>query len=172
MAVQPPKIRSVPITQDSNLSGFLSDIKKVAEHLLSGSAPPQAPVGLKVTPIAGGNVVQFTRSNATNFRLYAGSTNDRSSARIIDLGSNNQYTDNLGDGGVDQWYWLEALSQTSSTPSDVVGPVKGTSLALGTSATVTPVQQPSYGTVYDTTIGARRPVVFGTDFVPPGKQGS
>lgn len=170
MAIQPPKIRDVPVTADPSLAGFLSDIKKGMDHLLSGSAPPQAPVGLKVTPIAGGNVVQFTRSNATNFRLYASPTNDRGSARIVDLGSNNQYTDNLGDGGVLQYYWLEALSQTSSAPSPVVGPVSATTLPLGTPAVVSPVQQPSYGTVFDTTLGARRPVVFGTDFVAPGKQ--
>ena len=172
MAVNPPKVRAVPLTADPGLSGILSDLKGAVDHLLSRSAPPQSPTGLTVTPIAGGNVVQFIRSNATNFRLYASATNDRSAARIVDLGSNNSYTDSLGQGGVDQWYWVEALSQTSSSPSPVVGPVKGTTLALGTSVPVNPPQQPSYGTVYDTTLGTRRPVVFGTDFVAPGKQGS
>ena len=170
MAVTPPKVRAVPITADPGLSGFLADIKKATDHLLSAAAPPQAPIGLSFIPTSGGIVVQFTRSNATNFRLYASATNDRSAARIIDLGSNNSYSDNLGQGGVDQWYWVEAISQTSATPSPLVGPVKATSLALNTPVTVPPIKQPSYGSVYDTTLGTTRPAIFGTDFISPGKQ--
>jgi fibronectin type 3 domain-containing protein len=170
MAYQAPKIPAVPVVQDSNLASFLSSLKSAVEATTSATAPPQAVTGMKVTPIAGANVVQFVRSNATNFRLYASSTNDRSAASIIDLGSNNSYTDNVGQGGITRYYWVEAISHTSSSPSPLVGPLSATTLALGTSATVTPPSQPSYGTVYDTTIGTNRPIVFGTDFIPPGKQ--
>jgi hypothetical protein len=123
-----------------------------------------------VTPIAGGNIIQFTRSNATNFRLYASPTPDRSHSISVDLGSNNQWTHNLGKGGVSQYYWVEALSHISNLPSKAVGPVQGTSLLLASPSTVTPPSQPSYATVFDTTIGVRRPVIPGTDFVTPGKK--
>jgi hypothetical protein len=42
-------------------------------------------------------------------------------------------------------------------------------LALGTPATVTPVVA-SYGTVFDTTLNATRPIIFATDQIVPGKQ--
>jgi hypothetical protein len=170
MAVQVPKIRAVPVTQDPSLSGFLNDLKKAVEAVSSASAPPQPVSSLSATPVSGGVVVQFTRSNATNFRLYASNTNDRSKATIVDLGSNNSYTDDVGSGGVDRFYWVEAISPTSSSPSPIAGPVSATTLALGTPATVTPPLQPSYGTVYDATLGHSRPVVYGTDFITPGKQ--
>lgn len=172
MPVQAPKIRAVPVLQDPNAAGILSDLKNAAEYLLSASAPPQPISSLTATPIAGGVVVQFTRSNATNFRVYASSTKDRSAATIIDLGSNNSWTDNQGAGGITRYYWVEALTNTSASPSPIVGPVSATTLALGTSATVKPPAEPSYGTVYDTTIGTTRPIIFGSDFIQPGKQGS
>jgi hypothetical protein len=148
----------------------MSDVKQAIDYLLSASAPPQPPTNLSVTPIAGANVIQFSRSNATNFRVYASPTLDRSKATVTDLGTNNSFTHALGAGGVDQYYWLEAISSSSSTPSSLVGPVKGTTLALGASATVTPPLSPSYATVYDTTLGIRRPVVYPDDRVTPGKQ--
>jgi len=171
MAVQPPKIGAVPVTQDPSLAAFLNDLKKAVEHLTSATPPPQPVTNLKATAIAGGIVVSFTRSNATNFRLYASDTNNRGAASIIDLGNNNQHTDTLGKGGVQRYYWVEAISQTSQQPSTVAGPVNATSLALGTAATVTPPAQPSYGTVFDSTTGGRRPIIFGTDYITPGKQG-
>lgn len=163
------KVRAVPVGVDPAVSGILSDLKIVAEHLLSQSPPPQPVTGLTATPIAGGAVVQFTRSNATDFRVYCGNTRDSSKAEIVDIGNNNKYTDTVGDGGVTRYYWVQAYASTNQAPSAKVGPVSATTLPLGTAATVTPVQDPSYGTVYDTTIGTTRPVVFGTDFIPPGK---
>lgn len=166
---QPVKIRSVPITQDPSVQGILSDLKSAVENMQSGSAPPLPPTNFSLTPVSGGISVQFTRSNATNFRLYSSETADRSKAQIVDLGSNNQYTDNLGEGGVQRYYWIEAISPTSNQPSQLVGPHTATSLALGTPASVIPPNQPSYGSVFDTTLGRQRPLVYGTDFVPQGK---
>lgn len=164
----PIKIRSVPITQDPSLQGILTDLKQAVEQMSSATAPPLPPTNFQATPVSGGVNLTFTRSNATNFRLYAGPTPNRASASIIDLGSNNSYTHNLGGGGVQRYYWIEAISPTSNTPSNVVGPVAATSLPLGTAAPIlTPPQ--SYRTVYDATLGRTRPAVFGTDFLPQQK---
>lgn len=167
-SVTQTKIRDVPIVQDPGLRNFLSDMKRAVEEIQPTSVPPQAPTGLKVTPIAGGNVVQFTRSNATNFRLYHSTTSDRGAAVIVDLGSNNSYTDSVGDGGIQKWYWVEAVN--SQSVSAIVGPSTGTTLALGTPATVTPVSAPSYQTVYDTTLNRNRPVVYAVDRINAPKQ--
>lgn len=165
----PPKVRSVPITQDPNLQGFLNDVKLAIDHAQSATAPPLPPTNFTATPIAGGVAIGFTRSNATNFRLYSGPTPNRSDATLTDLGSNNQYTDSQGQGGVLRYYWIEAISPTNSSPSQVVGPISATTLALGTPATVVPPPQPSYQTVFDATLGRTRPVVYGTDFLPQQK---
>lgn len=168
---QIPKIRATPVTSDPALAGWMDDVAKAIGAMASATPPPQPISNLQATPVAGGVVVGFTRSNATNFRLYSSSTNSRIGAQITDLGSNNQWTDNLGKGGVARWYWVEALSPTSGQPSSIVGPVHATSLALGTPATVTPPAQPSYATVHNATTGQNQPAVYATDFIPAGKKG-
>lgn len=167
------KIRPVPSTQDPALQGILTDIKSAIEHLYSASPAPQPVSGLSATPIAGGVVLQFTRSNGINFRVYYGSTPNRASASIADLGSNNTFTDTVGSGGVKRYYWVEAHSPSAPSPSPIIGPVSATTLALGSPAIVTPTAVPSYQTVFDTTQNRRRPVIYGDgEFPTPPKEGA
>lgn len=169
---QQVKIRAVPVTGNPALDGFLSDVHQLLSQTSSAVPSPQPITNLKVTPLAGSILIQFTRSNAQNFRLYMGSSPDRTQASIVDLGVNNQYTDSLGKGGVQRWYWVQAITPNSLSPSSTSGPVTATSLALGTNATVVqqqPVTQ-SYMLIFDATIHAYRPAVPGVDYVTAGKQ--
>lgn len=169
---QPANLRSVPITGHPGLDGYLSDLDQIVRPQLSAVPAPQPVTNLKVTPLAGAVLVQFTRSNATNFRLYMGSSPDQSKASIVDLGTNNQYSDNVGQGGVKRYYWVQAITPNALSPSSTTGPVSATSLALGTSAPVTnqaPAEQ-SFMLVFDATIHAYRPAIPGQDYVSAGKQ--
>ena len=168
----PVKIRSVPTTQDPGVNGILSDLKIAVESLYSAIPNPQPPTNLTATPIAGGVVLQFTRSNGVNFRVYYGSSSDRSKASFSDLGSNNSFTDTVGSGGVLRYYWVEAHSPASSRPSPIAGPVSATTLALGTSATVAPPPTQSYRNTFDAVLHRTRPVTFADDFTTPTKEGS
>lgn len=169
----PIKLRAVPVTGHAGLDGFLSDVSQILQNASASAVPaPQPVTNLKVTPLAGAILVQFSRSNAQNFRLYMGSSPDRTKASIVDLGTNNQYRDDVGKGGVQRWYWVQALTPNALSPSSVSGPVSATSLALGTNATVReqpPIDQ-SYMLIFDATIHAYRPAVQGVDFVTPGRQ--
>lgn len=156
-------IPAVPVVQDTTLASWMQAIHDVVKGLQQTVTPPQVPTGITVTPIGGGNVIQFTRSNATNVRLYHSTSADRSRAVIVDLGSNNGWTDTVGEGGVKKWYWLESVNSTSI--SALAGPFIGTTLALGTPATISPTAAPSYRQVFDTTLNRLRPVVYDTDRV-------
>jgi hypothetical protein len=164
------KIPSVPVVADSGLQNFLTAIKQSVEQSNSVVPTPQAVSGLTATPIAGGIVVQFVRSNAANFRLFYNTTANQKSASIVDLGSNNRYTDNVGQGGETRYYWVQAQNANAASDSLIVGPVSATSLALTATASVPKPTQQSYAMVFDTTINGYRPAIYGTDYVTPGKQ--
>lgn len=162
------KIREVPLVEHAGLRDFLSDLKLVVEGLQTNAAPPPPPTNFKVTPVAGGNVVAFTRSAATNFRIYYGSSPQRGQAQFIDIGSNNQWTDTVGQGGITRYYWVEAINSTSV--SQLVGPLSGTTLALTVPATVTPPPAQSFQQVFDTTLNRNRPVVYPIDRIASPRQ--
>lgn len=164
MAQQTIRIRSVPPLKDPGAHGIISDLKAAVESLQSTLVPPQTPTDLKVFPIPGGNQVQFARTNATNFRIYHSTTSNRADATFVDIGTSNTYNDQVGAGGVNKWYWVEALSSNQVSP--LVGPVQSVTLALGTSAPALPVA-PIGQQVFDTTIGRVRPTVFNQDHATP-----
>lgn len=153
---------ALPQIADPQLQQWAQGIHDVVSGLQAATLAPNAPSDLRVTPIAGGNVVQFTRSNAQSYTLYAGSSPDQSTATQVTLGTSNTYTENLGTPGTLRYYWVVGLSQ-SGTPSTLLGPKSGTTLALGTPAAPLPTVAASYAQVYDTTIGRNRPVIATTD---------
>lgn len=153
---------ALPQVSDPQLQQWIEGLHEVVGNLQAATVAPNPPSSLTVTPVAGGNVIQFTRSNAQSYALYAGDTSDRSKAVQVDLRSSNSYTDTLGVGGSLRYYWVVGLAQ-SGQPSAILGPKTGTTLALGTPASPLPVVPPSYAQVYDTTLGRNRPVVSITD---------
>ena len=170
---QPTKLGSAPVTGHVGLDNFLRDVRDILTQQVSAVPAPQPVTNLSATPTAGAVIVRFTRSNAQNFRLYYGSSPDRTQASFVDLGSNSQWTDSVGKGGVKRWYWVQAITPNALSPSSVTGPITATSLALGTNATVPdqPTAEQSSVLVFDATIHAYRPAVYGQDYVIPGKRG-
>lgn len=153
---------ALPQISDPQLQQWAQGIHDVVSGLYAATVAPNPPSDLRITPIAGGNVIQFTRSNAQSYSLYLGGSPDQSIATQVDLKSSNSYTDNLGLGGTLRYYWVVGLSQ-SGQPSTLLGPKSGTTLALGTPASPLPIVAASYAQVYDTTLGRYRPVISVTD---------
>lgn len=162
MSIKPLKMPSLPAVSDPGLQTYLAGLHPIVERLLAQSAAPNAPTNLTVTPIGGGNVVQFTRSNAASHVLFISPTSDRAAASQVNLGTSNVYTDNVGAGGQTRYYWVQGLSQ-SGVPSAVSPPQRGVTLAPGASATVTPIPVQSAVKVFDTTINRDRPAIADTD---------
>lgn len=148
----------VPQTQDPALNDYLQRLHAYVTALGTSAQAPGLPTNLSVTPVAGGNVIQFTRSNGITFNLYLGSTPNRAGATQVGLGSANTYTDTVGQGGVARYYWVEALNQQGLS-SGITGPKSGTTLALGTPASAIPAVPQSTVQVFDTTLDRNRPVV-------------
>lgn len=164
-----PQLRlpEVPRVDDAALFDYLSKLHAAVVSLIAAHQPPNLPTSLTVTPIATGNVVQFTRSNGTSFNLYLSDSADRSKATQQNLGSANSWTDAVGMGGVKRYYWVEALNQYGQS-SGLVGPRSGVTLAPGAASTVPPVR-PSQVTVFDTTIDRTRPDIasYGNQIAQP-----
>lgn len=161
MAQQNPLLPSVPKVQDIALQDYLNQMHLVVAALHTSSQPPSLPSSLTVTPIALGNVIQFTRSNGITYNLYIGTTPDRSKATLVSLGSANKFTDNVGSGLATRYYWVEALNQ-GGLSSGVIGPKSGSTLNSGAVAQV-PAVRPAQQVVFDTTTNTVRPVIASTD---------
>lgn len=162
------QLPEVPRTEDAALYDYLTKLHAAVTPLISAAQPPNLPSSFTVTPIAGGNVVQFSRSNGVSFNLYLSNTPDRSAATQQNLGTGNSWTDNVGVGAVKRYYWVEALNQ-SGVSSGVVGPKSGVTLALGATATV-PFVRPSQVEVFDTTVNRNVPVIAGPGSPVPQPQ--
>lgn len=134
------RVKSVPVHLDITTQRFLQSLKDAVEEMQGqNTLLPRTPSNLQVTPQPGGNNIVFTVSDADSYQLFAGNTPDFTQAKIIELGRTNQYSDNVGTGGVDRYYWVRGVRAASGAFSTLVGPIKGTTLALGTPATAAPV---------------------------------
>lgn len=103
--------------------------------ILPSRIPPRQISNLKVTPVAGGNYIQFSKSDGDNYAVYVNTTANFDTAAARDVGQSPTYVDNVGDGGKTRYYWVVA-KKSGQPDSQPFGPVSGTTLALGTSATV------------------------------------
>lgn len=116
---------------------FLSHLRNNVIQLLPSRVPPRAPTNLKVTPVAGGNYIQFTKSDGDDYVVYAGSTGELAKATPNDVKLSSAYVDNIGQGGVARFYWVKAKKQ-GQPDSDILGPVSGVTLALNVPTVVPP----------------------------------
>lgn len=157
----PVRLPEVPTGIDPALYNYLTLLHQAVVPIIAAQQPPNLVSSLTVTPIAGGNVIQFSRSNGVSFNLYLSDTPDRAAATQQNLQTANSWTDAVGIGGKLRYYWVEALNQSGAS-SGLVGPKSGTTLALGATATI-PVIRPSQVEVFDTTIDRNRP-----DIATPG----
>lgn len=159
---QQTKLPTPPTVSDQALQDWINGVHSVITNLSAASVAPNAPTSLQVTPIAGGNVIQFTRSNAARYVLFMSDTPDRAKASQVDLGPTNTYTDNVGVGAKLRYYWAQGLS-TNGIPSTLSALKSGTTLALGTPNPVIPIPVQSFAQVFDTALDRNRPVIATTD---------
>lgn len=159
---QQPKMPTLPTVADQALQDWITGVHAVIANLSVTVVAPNAPTSLQVTPIAGGNVIQFTRSNAVQYVLFMADTPDRAKAAQVNLGTSNSYTDNVGVGAKLRYYWVQGLSN-NGIPSTLSPLRSGTTLALGTANPVIPIPVQSFAQVFDTTLDRNRPVIATTD---------
>lgn len=133
----------VPLGTDPQLARLLQEMRYDLTTLKPNRIPPSEPTNLTVVPLAAGNQVTFTRSDdALGYvlRFGAGSTWNPSTDYQVDLGDSNVYNDHTGSAGVTRYYWV--LAKKADLYSKPVGPVAGTSLAIGTPVVI-PTPPPS-----------------------------
>lgn len=153
------KLPDVPHTGNVALDDYLNQLHNAVMPIIAAAQPPNLPSNLTVTPIAGGNVIQFTRSNGTSYNLYMSNSPDRSTATQQNLGTANSWTDNVGAGAVKRYYWVEGLN-AQNLSSGITSPKSGTTLALGAAATV-PFVRPAQVEVFDVTVNRNVPYIAG-----------
>lgn len=165
------KLPSPPTSLDpQGVLHYIQQSHKVLSALQSqANQQPQVPTGITCTPVAGGNVISFTRSASAKYKLYISPTTSRTGATEIDLGNSNTYHDFAGAGALLRYYWVEGLS-TAGISSGVSNPVSGTTLALTASATIPVPTSQSFGKVRDAQTNTVRPIDYVTDQIPEGKR--
>lgn len=133
---------------------FLRDIRQAVVDLRGPKSPPTVPTNFKVTPLAFGNLLQWTRGvNADGTEVLWNSTASLAGAVVIDAGSGNQHVDYVGNSGIKRFYWVRSYDAHAPVRSIEAGPLAGTTLASGTG--VTPPAPPPTGgqIVTDVTTG-------------------
>lgn len=133
---------------------FFTEIRNAIVQLQGSKVPPRAPTNLAIVPIAGGNAIQFTRSDGDYYRLYVSNSPDFGAANVIDLGDTGQYSHVFGEAAITKFYWVKAF-KSSGMPSDPAGPLSGTSLALNTGTTV-PTPPPGTDTPSEDTFTGKK----------------
>lgn len=119
----------VPLDQDNFNRWVVNQI----ENLQAALIPPSMVSNFRVTPAAGSNIIDFTRSDGDAYTLYINSTASVNGATRIDLGIANRYTDDLGQGSIKRYYAVKA--KKGNVGGTLSGWVSGTTLALGTPIT-------------------------------------
>lgn len=145
----PRQIQEVPLTRTLTIGGkkvtspidpqefnLLNDMRQQVQQLTARMAIPDPPKNLKATAQAFTVQVQFSRSGDADYYeiLSALKPNTQDpSVRITDIGNSNSWVDNVGQPTITKYYWVRARKSTGSS-SLIIGPVKATTLASGTSA--------------------------------------
>lgn len=127
-------IPEIPVSFSwTQLRRVLQEMRSAILEIRSSRVPPRPVSNVSVTPIAGGNVIDFTRSDADQYLLYWSRTANLAAAFVIDLQQQSRYTHNMGEGAVTVYYWIKGV-KLSALETDVQGPYSGTTLALGVAA--------------------------------------
>ncbi len=136
--MNPQKIREVPRNLDPGLRELLVQMRNAILRQESTVIAPRPATNLRATAKAGGVIVQFTRSDGDAYILYFNDTPNINAARRIDLGQASEYTDEIGQADFTRYYWIKVKKGQMESP--MTGPVKATTLALGT--TIAPPAAP------------------------------
>jgi hypothetical protein len=139
-------IRSVPKLPASQLhpqvADLLNQMRDAIVQLQGSKSAPNPVTNISITPLPGGNRIQFTKSDADSYTLFWSDTPNFGESSPIDLGIANSYNDNFGLAGMKRYYWIKP-KRIGGQDGRVQGPLAGISLALGTVANPTPTIPPS-----------------------------
>lgn len=130
-------IDNVPMSLPIEQRRFFSQMREKLVRLEPDRIPPDTPTNLRVTPIAGGNQITFTRSkDAKGYYLRISTTPSWSAATGMqrDLGDSNVVEDFTGAGSITRYYAVVAYKGDLESPA--TAPASGVSLGLGVAATL------------------------------------
>lgn len=96
--------------------------------------PATATGAPRVTPIAAALVVDFERTDGDRYLVYHSTTANFADAAAVDVGISSRWFDQVGKGGVKKTYWIVTIK--NNVASQTSPPASGTSLAIGTAATL------------------------------------
>jgi hypothetical protein len=151
-------IPEVPFDLPEPVRRYLTHLRNAVISVNDSIAPPEVVTNFTVTPMAGGNLIEFTRSNADFYSIYWSSGFDFDKAEVlVSLGQNSRYEDPIGAGGVTRYYWVAANRRNGLRA--ITDFVASTSLALGTP--ITPPAPPPIGGTPFTSPAAGGPTDYG-----------
>lgn len=131
------QIPEVPSNLPPDQRRFFTELRNSALRQEPNRIPPSGVSNVQVSPVAGGNLVTFTRSaDADGYLVRISPTPSWNAAKDLqaDIGDSNVYRDETGEAGITRFYQVIAKKgQLYSQPSS---PVSGTSLAPGTATTL------------------------------------
>lgn len=125
-------IPEVPIKidpKDPGLRRLFVEMRETIVQLRALQAPLSVPTNFKVTPIAFGAYLQWTRVvGADYYEVLWNVTADATRANVQGVGDSAQYIDSVGQVGIKRFYWLRARKFTGAI-SNLAGPLNSTTLA-------------------------------------------
>lgn len=129
-------IPEVPNHLDPTTQMFLRQLKAAVVKNAGSPIPARPTSKIVITPIAGGNIIQWVMTDADSYKVYAAATDDISQATVLDAGQSNEFQHLVGAAAVKRFYWVQSCKGGVERNTPPVGPQSGTTLALGAGATV------------------------------------
>jgi hypothetical protein len=153
----PRGIREVPTHLDKATYDFLQDIRQSVLEVRGLLQPPRPPTNLIATPLPGGNLIQWTTSDADYYQVLWAATPNLANAIPLSPGTGGQFQDIFGAAATKRFYWVYAFKDNGRRSITPAGPVFSTSNALN--APVVPPTPPVSGDqiVIDPRTGFRGP---------------
>lgn len=115
---------------------WMTAVTNTLRTMVKSQTPPKPVTQPTVTPIAQGNVIDFTRTDADKYLIYHSTDNNFANAAAIDIGLSSRYFDAVGNGGIAKHYWVVPLKGNMIGPASPPG--KGVTLAAGAVVTLPP----------------------------------
>lgn len=133
---------------DPNDQGFrrlLVEMRQTVVQLRAAQAPLPTPTNFKVTALAFGALLQWTRVvGADYYEVLWNTTADAKAANVHGVGDSAEWVDHVGQVNIKRFYWLRARKFTGGA-SNLNGPLNATTLASNTG--VAPPKPPPPGQI-------------------------
>ena len=142
-----------PVNIDPQLRAHLMDMYQTVLSLRGAQEPPKVVPNLNVTPLPGGNLVQWTTNDADYYQVLWSPNPSINNAQQAFAGLANQFADVFGAGATTRYYWVYSWKNNGQRSTTPAGPFAGTSGAVGTPVTPPTPPTPGVPAVKDPRIG-------------------